>query len=75
VRLLVRAAVVGVAATTVMDLGGEIVRRTTGLATLDCRMLGRWIGHLRRGRVGSWGPVTVGAEPNLGSGEAPGPGW
>jgi hypothetical protein len=34
VRLLVRAAVVGVAATAVMDLGGEIVRRTTGLATL-----------------------------------------
>ena len=50
-RLVARAAVVGVAATAVMDLGGEIVRRTTGVAPLDYRLLGRWIGHLRRGRV------------------------
>lgn len=50
-RLLARAAVVGVAATAVMDLGGEIVRRTTGVAPLDYRLLGRWIGHLCRGRV------------------------
>ncbi len=50
-RLIARAAAVGTAATAVMDLGGEIVHRTTGVAPLDYRLLGRWIGHLRYGRM------------------------
>ncbi|AXB41375.1 DUF2938 family protein [Amycolatopsis albispora] len=48
---LARAAVTGIGATAVMDAGGEVVRRTTGVEPLDYRLLGRWIGHLRSGKV------------------------
>ncbi|MFD2472914.1 DUF2938 domain-containing protein [Amycolatopsis silviterrae] len=48
---LARTVAIGVGATAVMDLGGEIVRRTTGVQPLDYRLLGRWLGHLPEGTV------------------------
>jgi hypothetical protein len=48
---LARAVAIGVGATAIMDISGEILRRVTSVAPLDYRLLGRWIGHLRHGRV------------------------
>lgn len=49
-ELVVRVVLVGVGATLLMDLWGLILRRGFGVATLDYAMLGRWVGHLPKGR-------------------------
>ncbi len=49
-RWAVRSALLGVGATATMDASAEVVRRTTGVAPLDYRLLARWIGHMREGR-------------------------
>lgn len=41
---------IGIGATLVMDLWGTLRRPLFGLAPLDLRLLGRWIGHMARGR-------------------------
>ncbi|KIY38020.1 membrane protein [Pseudomonas sp. 10-1B] len=41
---------IGIGATVVMDLWGLLLRRL-GIATLNFAMLGRWAGHLLKGRV------------------------
>lgn len=46
---LARIALVGVGATVVMDLWLALLRRL-GVPTLDFALLGRWAGHLSRGR-------------------------
>jgi hypothetical protein len=46
----VRGLVMGVAAAALMDAWGLLLRRGFGIPTLDYAMLGRWIGHLARGR-------------------------
>ena len=43
--------VIGVGATLVMDAWALFLRRCFGVASLDFAMLGRWVGHLARGRV------------------------
>jgi hypothetical protein len=43
-------ATLGLGSTVTMDLGGEIIRRATGVPPLDYRLLGRWIGHMRHGQ-------------------------
>lgn len=48
---LVRSAAIGIGATAIMDLGGEAVRRLTGVKPLDYRLLGRWIGHMPNGTL------------------------
>ena len=48
---LARSAAIGIGATAIMDLGGEVVRRLTGVQPLDYRLLGRWIGHMPQGTV------------------------
>lgn len=45
-----QASLIGVGATAVMDLAGEILRRTRGVQGLDYRLVGRWIGHMTRGQ-------------------------
>jgi len=50
-KKLVRAAIVGAGATAVMDLGGEVIRRATGVRPLNLDLVGRWVGHLRRGTL------------------------
>ena len=42
--------VVGVGATAVMDLWALVQRRLLGIPSLDFAMVGRWLGHLSRGR-------------------------
>lgn len=43
-----RAALIGLGATAIMDLGGEAIRRATGVPPLDYGLVGRWIGHMPR---------------------------
>lgn len=49
-RWAARSALLGAGATATMDATAEVVRRTTGVAPLDYRLLARWIGHMRKGR-------------------------
>lgn len=48
--LLVPAIAMGVAGSALMDLWSAVLRRRFGIPTLDYRLLGRWIGHLAKGR-------------------------
>ncbi|HEN8713034.1 TPA: DUF2938 domain-containing protein [Pseudomonas putida] len=48
--MLQAALLIGVGATVIMDLWGILLRRL-GIATLNFAMVGRWVGHLLRGRV------------------------
>ena len=50
-NLIVHAVAIGVGATAVMDIWAVFLRRGFGVASLDLALLGRWIGHLARGRV------------------------
>jgi len=50
-NILAQAAAIGMGATMVMDLWAMLLRRGFGVASLDMALLGRWIGHLPRGRV------------------------
>lgn len=45
-----RAILIGAGATVVLDLWGTFQKRVLGIPPLDYRMVGRWIGHFRRGR-------------------------
>ncbi len=47
---LADALVIGVGATAVLDLWSVLQRRVFGIPTLDFGMVGRWLGHLPRGR-------------------------
>jgi hypothetical protein len=48
--LVARGLVMGVAGSALMDVWSAALRRF-GIPTLDYRLLGRWIGHLRTGRL------------------------
>jgi hypothetical protein len=47
---VVRAIVMGIAGAALMDAWGLALRRAFGIPTLDDALLGRWIGHMSRGR-------------------------
>ena len=47
---VISAAVLGAGATAGMDLWAAALRRSFGVSSLDYALLGRWIGHFRRGR-------------------------
>ncbi|MFY2642194.1 DUF2938 domain-containing protein [Achromobacter insuavis] len=49
--LLLRAVLIGVGATLVMDLWALLLKRLFNAPSLDYAMVGRWIGHLPRGRL------------------------
>ncbi len=49
--LILRAFIIGIGATVVMDVWGWVRRRFMGIPTLDYGLVGRWIGHLRHGRL------------------------
>jgi hypothetical protein len=49
-EIALRIVTIGAGATLVMDLWGLILRRVYGVAGLDYRLVGRWIGHLAQGR-------------------------
>jgi hypothetical protein len=48
--LVVPAIAMGVLGSALMDVWSAVLRRRFGIATLDYRLLGRWIGHMREGR-------------------------
>src|SRR5690606_3448491 len=50
VDMLLRAVVVGIGATLVLDLWALVLRRAFGVRSLDWALVGRWVGHFRRGR-------------------------
>lgn len=43
-------AIVGIGATVIMDIWAIIQKRLFGIIPLDYRLVGRWIGHFRKGR-------------------------
>lgn len=47
---LVYAVLIGMGATVVMDLWALLLKRCFGIPSLNYAMVGRWIGHLPRGR-------------------------
>ncbi|HET9959857.1 MAG TPA: DUF2938 family protein [Polyangiaceae bacterium] len=49
VEFLIRGSLIGVGATLTMDLWAALLRRF-GIRSLDFRLLGRWLGHIPRGR-------------------------
>lgn len=51
-EIVVRTLLVGVGATLVMDAWAVLLKQVYGVTGLDYRMLGRWLGHLARGRIG-----------------------
>lgn len=50
VELILRAAFIGVGATIVIDAWAWVLKRGLGMASLDMGMVGRWLGHLARGK-------------------------
>jgi hypothetical protein len=46
----VRAILIGVGATAVMDLGAVLLQRLFGIQPSNWAMVGRWVGHFRRGQ-------------------------
>lgn len=51
-----RIAAIGILATAVMDVGVLLLKRL-GVPTLDFALIGRWVGHLARGR---WAHTPIG---------------
>jgi hypothetical protein len=50
-HFLARSVLIGAGATLTMDLWAVILKRGFGIPSLDYAMVGRWIGHLPRGRL------------------------
>jgi hypothetical protein len=65
-ELVLRAVLIGAGATIVMDLWAAVLRRF-GVPSLSFALLGRWVGHLPRGR---WFHESIGRAPPL-RGELP----
>jgi hypothetical protein len=49
-EIVVRAVLIGVGATVIMDLWAALLKYLFGVPSLDYGMLGRWFGHFTRGR-------------------------
>lgn len=61
--LIVRGVAMGLVGSAAMDLWSAVLRRRFGVSGLDYRLLGRWIGHMPKGRffhqrIGASEPVT-----------------
>jgi len=56
---LLRILLVGMGATLIMDLSAFIQARLLGLASLDYGLVGRWLGHMVRGRFWHASIVTA----------------
>jgi hypothetical protein len=57
-QMLVRAAVIGVGATIVMDACSAAQKHGLGIRTLDYGLIGRWLAYLLKGRI-SHDPITA----------------
>jgi hypothetical protein len=51
IHFLLHAATIGVGATAFMDIWWLVQKRVFGVPVLDYAMVGRWLGHLARGRL------------------------
>ena len=49
-EFLIRAVLIGIGATILMDVWALIVRRALGTASLDYALVGRWLGHMPAGQ-------------------------
>ena len=49
-EFLIRSALIGAGATLVIDLWALVMRRAVGWASLDFALVGRWLGHMAKGR-------------------------
>ncbi|MEP0070471.1 DUF2938 domain-containing protein [Pyruvatibacter sp.] len=61
--IFLAAVLIGGGATVVMDVWALFMKSAFGIPSLDYRMVGRWIGHLPRGRVMH---SPIGASPAIG---------
>jgi len=50
-KIIAGAIAIGAGATAVMDLWALLQRRLFGIPSLDYRLVGRWLGHLTKGRL------------------------
>lgn len=50
-ELVVRAVLIGIGATLLMDSWTLLLKRAFGLRSLDYALVGRWLGHMRAGRI------------------------
>jgi hypothetical protein len=50
-ELLIRGTIIGLGGAALMDVWALVAKRAFGIQGLDYALLGRWIGHLGRGRV------------------------
>lgn len=50
VEVLIAGVLIGLGGAALMDVWGLVLRRRFSIPTLDYALLGRWIGHLPRGR-------------------------
>lgn len=67
--LLLRAALIGIGATLVMDLWALLLKRLFGVPSLDYALVGRWLGHLPQGRLTHLGiarSAPIGGERAIG---------
>jgi hypothetical protein len=60
---VIRAVLIGIAATAVIDLWALIARRAFGTASLDYALVGRWLGHMPAGRFAH---ASIAAAPRIG---------
>ena len=49
-EIAMRATVIGIGGTALLDLWNAVLKRTFGVPSLSMEMLGRWFGHFARGR-------------------------
>lgn len=61
---VLRGLAMGVTGSALMDVWSVVLRRRFGIATLDYRLLGRWIGHFPKGRffhkrIGAADPIAL----------------
>lgn len=48
-EFVIRAAIIGIGATAVLDLWNALLKRLLRIPSLNMAMLGRWLGHFPRG--------------------------
>ena len=49
-EIAIRAVLIGIGATALIDLWALLLRRAFGVASLDYALVGRWLGHMPAGR-------------------------
>ena len=61
-EIVIRAVLIGIGATVLIDLWAWILMRVFGVASLDYALVGRWLGHMPAGRFMH---ASIGAAPRI----------